>query len=279
MAIRIKEQYGGKKGTGRNSYKREKTYHIIGTRDADFAYSQLYSYVMGQNGGYYDGYPLESIDVDENEDGGNLCVGNVKYSNKTREILGINKPFVKFSTKGGTAKVRYSLETVAKYGRDNRLPPNFRGGINYQDGRFEGTDIVVPKWVKTVSIKYLRHIVNARFERMMFGLTGTVNNKSFLGLNPGEVLFNGVDTQESEIQRENGSIIKTVDLTFEFLGMPNITGMRIGEIGPFDKDGWDYVWEFYREVPDFGTKNMIHVTEGIFVERMYSRENFDTFGF
>ena len=277
--VRIVEQVGGKKGTARNSYTREKTYHILGTRDADLAYSLFFSHIMSRNNGTYDGVPLDSLDVEEDGDGGKLCVGTVKWSNKTRENLGLNIPSFKFSTKGATAKVRYSLETVQRYGRDNQMPPNFRGGINYQNGRFEGTEVVVPKWIKTVSIKYQRHVVNARFERMMLGLTGTVNNASFLGLNAGEVLFNGVDTSDSTITRENGQIIKTSDLVFEFLGMPNVRGMMIGDIGPIDKDGWDFVWEFYREIPDFGSKNTIHVTEGIFVERMYDRQSFNVFGF
>jgi len=278
MTIKICEQYKGKRGIGRGNVSRERTYEIIGTRDCDTAYTEFYQFVM-ENAPTFKGLPIETIDVEENEDGAKLCIGTVKYSNLAKQRLGIGIPKYKFSTKGGTAKVRFSLETLKRIGRDGRTPPNFHGGINYQSGKYEGVDIVVPKWTKTVSIRYLRSMTGFQFERMVFGMTGTVNSHPFLGMAPGEVIFNGVDVDDSDIETEDGYIIPTSDCVFEFNGMPNRNNMYAGDLGPFDKGGWDYVWEYYRETPDFLSKNTIHISESIQVERMYTRNDFNVLGF
>lgn len=279
MAIKIVEQRGGRKNRGRNSYKRELLYHVRGTSNTDTAYAEMYRDVMSRNNGRYENYPLESIDVEESEDGGNFCRATVTYSNKFAQLTNINRPFVNFSTKGGTARIRTSRQTLQAVGRNGRTVPNFYGGIGWQGGRCEGVDTIVPAWTKTVSIKYMATVVDQSFERMVYGFTGTVNSHAFLGMNAGECLFYGVDISDSEIVDNNGNRLLTKDLVFEFRGSPNIRGVYSGNIGPYDKDGWDYVWEFYRDVPDFGSKNMIQVAEGIYVERVYDRSDFNIFGF
>jgi len=276
--IRIVEQRANKKRRGGGSYRREQFFHVRGTDDADAAYSEMFRNVMSRNNGMYEGFPLDSIEVEESEDGGNFCKATVIYSSAVPRLM-INRPLVNFSTKGGTARIRTSRETMQAVGRNGRTVPNFHGGIGWQGGKCEGVDVITPAWTKTVAIKYLANVVDQQFERLLYGLTGTVNSHTFLGMNAGECLFYGCDVSDSETTDNNGNRLLTKDLLFEFRGIPNIRGMFAGDIGPFDKDGWDYVWEFYREVPDFGSKNMIQVAQGIYVERVYDRNDFNIFGF
>ena len=276
--VSIIEQRGGKKNRGGGSGRREIPYHVRGTDNVDVAYAEMFREVMSRNNGLLDGFPLETIEIEENEDGGNFCKATVIYSSNVAR-LGINRPLVNFSTKGGTARIRTSQQTVQAVGRNGRTVPNFAGGIGWQNGKYEGVDTIVPAWTKIVSVTYLRNVVDFNFERMLYGLTGTVNSHTFLGMNAGECLFYGCDTSDSEVTDNSGKRILTKDLVFEFRGSPNLRGIFSGEIGPYDKDGWDYVWEFYRDMPDFGSRNMIQISEGIYVERVYPRNNFNIFGF
>ena len=95
-------------------------------------------------------------------------------------------------------------------------------------------------------------------------LTGAVNSKPFDIFAPGECLFAGCDgtrrvhVPEKEEETENGDEIQEPelvwDLTFDFLGSPNVKKWIDG-IGYVSKRGWDFVHITRRKV-DYNVKEL-----------------------
>ena len=222
------------------------------------------------------GLPLIEVNVEGNEDGAALFLGTAIYSNKSREIIDVGIPHYSFSTKGGTAKAMFARQLVGAYGDD---PPDFGCGINFvRDKGFEGVDIVVPKWTKTVKIAYPRTLVSYQYEAMLRRLTGCFNSHPFLGMQPGECFFNGADATEGTRSDSNGNSIDVYELTFEFLGMPNVT-QNIPGIGPIDKRGWDFVWVFNDQRVDDISQRVVSYPRNAFVTQVYDAADLNVFGF
>jgi len=278
MAIKITEKPGGKRGAGSGKFDREAEYNIIGTRDADEAYDHFFQYII-TNAAYRAGLPLETVEIDGDEDQGaaKYFSGTAKYGNRQPEIFDIGIPHYSFSTKGGTAKVLFGKALMGAYGPN---PPDFGVGLNYVQYRgFEGAEIIVPKWTKTVKIAYPRLLVNFQFEAMLRRITGTFNSHPFLGMAPGECFFNGAEATEGERRDRNGGNLTLVyDLTFEFLGMPNVQ-QEVPGIGIIDKRGWDYSWPFSVERPDPLSNRMVTVPKNMYVVQVYDPADFNILGF
>ncbi len=276
MSIIIEEGFGGKRSRNRTGAEQEVIYNILNTRDEDEAYAALYGHVI-RNAPMLNDLPLESVETVSNEDGGKLCIGTVKYSNK-KPLRGINVPLHSFSTKGGSARIIYGLALVNQYGDGI---PNFGTGINYEDQKFQGVDIVVPKWSETIEITVPRTVVTNRFKRMLRGLTGKVNQHSFLDMDPGECIFFGVDARPGEVEVDGQTLpLLTYDLTFEFHAMPNVENIMIAAgIGPVKKDGQDYAWVYSVDAVDPFSNKLIKKPKGAYVVRVYDRVDFGVLGF
>ena len=275
MEIRVLEKYGGRRKAGEGKFRREVEYEILGADDADTAFARFFQHLQ-KHAMTRSGLPLVNIDVDGNEDGAKLFTGTATYTNRTRNVFDVGIPHYSFSTKGGTAKVTFARQLIQAYGE---MPPDFGCGINFvKDKGFEGVDIVVPKWTKTVKIALPRTLVSYQFEAMLRRLTGCFNSHPFLGMMPGECFFNGADATEGTRSDDNGNSLDVYELTFEFLGMPNVTQVIPG-IGPVDKRGWDYVWIFHAEIPDMLSQRMITYPRNAFVNQVYDAVDLNVLGF
>ena len=276
MAIKIREKPGGKRDAGSGQFSREAEYNIIGTRDTDEAYDKFFQYIM-TNAAYRAGLPLETINVEGDDSGAKYFTGTAKYGNRRREIFDVGIPHYSFSTKGGSAKILYGLQLMGTYGPN---PPDLGTGLNYVNNRgFEGAEIIVPKWTKQVKIAYPRSLINFQYEAMLRRITGTFNNTPFLGMAPGECFFNGVDASEGERRDRNGNnLVLVYDLTFEFLGMPNVV-QDVPGIGPVEKRGWDHMGIYSVERPDPFSNRMITVPKNAYVNQVYRPSDFNILGF
>lgn len=293
----IGEGYGPKISGEKSSRPsgREKVFRVFWTDSEDEAYYQLASYV--HNGFAKLGrLVVESIEVEEESPGSDLWTGTVRYREKTPDKKKLLKDFpdYSFSTRGGRAKVTHSLETlyagaapepvyvVSSVGNDKASdnspilrqrikkvngkiqynhdvkPPNFKRGIGFDNGVFQGTEKVVPAWTSTVGLTVPYDRVSPQYMRLLRAMTGAVNSRPFDTMRPGECLFMGCDgnsrvkddsdEDEDDIPDDELTLEQlrskylVWDLKFEFCGSPNMVKQFVDKIGPFNKRGWDYVW-------------------------------------
>jgi hypothetical protein len=222
---------------------------------------------------------IQSIHVAELEDGHGTWTATCKFSSPTMQKYLAFKglPDYSFSTKGGTAHITQSKETMVVYpgvkpvmeftenedgtysyeptGETEPIPTkNFHGGIGYNGETFDGVDITVPAWKSTIKLTVKDYVIDQNYLRMLRMLTGAVNNTPFDGFYPGECRFVGCDgtrrVQELERNYEAGNELEidqppeyeiVWDLIFEFEAAPNME-QPIDGLGLVYKNGWDYMW-------------------------------------
>lgn len=176
-----------------------------------------------------------------------------------------------FSSKGGTQNIKASLETVwADSAGGLTEVPDFGKLINVTDDGVEGVDIVVPGWKETIT-RFLSNatVTAGGFKSTIYGLTGKVNDDTFLGFAAGEVLFLGVDAS----QRDSDGVW---EITYEFEARPNLTGIEVGDIPAFDQEGWEYAW--FRTMPADEGAGITRKPSHVYVERVYEAGDFSALG-
>lgn len=176
-----------------------------------------------------------------------------------------------FSSKGGTQNIKASLTTIfADSATGLTEIPDFGKLINVTDDGVEGVDIVVPGWRETVTRYLSDAAVNASgFKSTIYGLTGKVNDASFLGFAAGEVLFIGVDAS----QRDSDGVW---EITYEFEARPNRTGIEVGDIPAFNQEGWQYAW--FRTMPADDGAGITRKPSHVYVEQVYDEGDFSLLG-
>lgn len=179
-------------------------------------------------------------------------------------------PAVSFDTTGGTRHITQSLSTVGRYPA-NAI--NYGGAIGVDgDGNVNGVDITMPVMTFSETHYFKPARVSLDFQKRLFMLTGTVNNKAFRGFAAGEVLFQGVSARRTGTDAED-----LWELTYTFAVSPNQTEVKISEnITVATKAGWDYVWLTYSDGVVNGTRT--RRPKAAYVERVYRASDFADLG-
>lgn len=167
------------------------------------------------------------------------------------------------STGGGTQHVTQSLETVASVARAGTAPPDYGGaiGVNESDGSVAGVGIGVGalRVTKTLPEVPAERVTTAYLKKLTV-YSYTVNSDSFLGFEPGEVLFEGATlTRRSE---------KSWEIGYNFAMLPNAADIDVGGILVPQKRGWDYMWSRYVERKE-ENKTVAKRPAAVYVERVY----------
>ncbi len=153
---------------------------------------------------------------------------------------------INVTTRGGTAHIDHSLQTVSQYPRVASTAIDFHNAINVlQDGErveIRGTDIIVPQLEFNVTRYFSRWDISPTYIKTLYELTGTSNDAPFYGMATGEVLFLGAD-----LQTEGANLVRA---TFYFGGQPNETSLSVDEITGISKKGWEYAWTVVKETTD-----------------------------
>lgn len=242
----------------------------------EYAWTLAFKYIRNY-AATYNGHSFESVKLDEG-DGPGVYTITVRYSKKGDKIEeenggGGNYGKLSFSTKGGTGRQQFSKErkftNVAN--TDLSTPPDFNGGMNVRQGIPEGCDVKAPALRINLSIKLPAETVNNQFIKSFWAMTAKVNSDAIWWLDPGELLFLGVDGQPEETA--NGI---WYNLNFEFEGMPNVNN-NVPPFGITPKDGWDYLWILREDKDDAVSKRTISKPVGLYVERVYDRTSFAVF--
>lgn len=168
-----------------------------------------------------------------------------------------------FDTTGGTATIKASYETVGSYkaAGDADDIPDHKGAINVQEGKAEGTEIVIPTLKLNVSFRHPLGVITPAQIKNLARLTGKVNSEPFLGFDPGEILFLGCTGSE-------GTDAET-EIHYQFAASENLQNEIIGGIEVASKDGWDVAWIEFADDEDAGQP--IRKPKFIRVERVYRR--------
>lgn len=172
----------------------------------------------------------------------------------------------RYSTNGGTTRVKQSLQTIGNYAAGDQTPPNYHGAIGVTKDSIEGVDIVTPNCSYSESHYKSFGLFTAAYANTLALMTGTVNNAPFRAWAAGEVLFVGGTIQSAT---RDG-----VTVDYEFILSPNATNIVIGDITVPSKYGWDYLWFTYYTGLDENTGCLIEIPRSAHVDRVYKFVDF-----
>jgi hypothetical protein len=188
----------------------------------------------------------------------------VSYGKPDRTTTPVGSVTFSFDTTGGTLHVTQAKQHVATYPSGGDL---HKGAINVKQtdkgADVEGVDIIIPALKFTASFRHPQGIVTPAYVKALASITGTTNSESFLGFEPGELLFlgaTGSDGTEAE-----------AEVSYQFLASANGTGLSFGDITGVNKGGHEYLWLSYSDEVESG--EAVKQPERAFVERLYDSAN------
>jgi hypothetical protein len=115
----------------------------------------------------------------------------------------------------------------------------------------EGIDVPVAEDKITISYRHPQGYLNAGYIRRIGQLRGYPNSDTFLGYDPGEVVYMGGQFTQSDAE---------ASATYNFAISPNVTNLVVAGITISDKKGWDALVPYYRSEVDTnggGKKNAV----------------------
>lgn len=271
MAITVTEKPLSRESQSGDGASAQLLYSVKGTADDIAARAALVS----ESPASHDSQPRKNVRarpvfVDANNP--DVCIwdGEVNYGVDARPDTGDST--FSFDTGGGTQHITQSLETVGAYGTHKdgtvALVTDYGGAIGVSGRNVEGCDIVVPvyNWTET---HYLNDVyVTQAYRRALFWITGRINNASFRGFEPGEVLFMGASGTKR--QEEDWEI------TFRFAASPNLIDLIVSNIAGIAKRGWEYMWVRYDDDEVGG--GLVMRPLAVYVERTYNYRDFSGMG-
>jgi hypothetical protein len=152
--------------------------------------------------------------------------------------------------------------------------PNCHGLIGVTKDGVEGVDIQVPTFKFKVTKRLPPTVVTLDYQWMLSRLSGTVNGAEWAGYAPGEVLFLGANGNQ-----EGADMWQ---IAYDFAASPNADELFIrshtGNIGPFPKLGWEYVWVRYEDYVDATSNAMTKNPVAAYVEQVYPYADFNLLG-
>ena len=162
------------------------------------------------------------------------------------------------STTGGTARIRFGKDIASGGKKDSDSePPDFGGGIGFQDGVFQGIDLQTPKQSWTITATFPFDFLNSAYRKMLRHFTGKVNQSPFDDFEAGEVRFAGAQVASTRKHLPGESFDRTFwKIQFAFEAQPNVTNLTCNEtLKPIDKEGWQVYWVY--SVPEVSNGRLI----------------------
>lgn len=202
----------------------------------------------------------EDPDKKDADPGDHLEVGEGVFSfDTTGEIIHIN------SVKKGKYTEYFAAAAQAV---------TFKGAIGVHADGVDGVDIVAPGLRLSYRTRLAKATITMQWIKGVASITGTTNNAVFYTFARGELLFLGVQGEQSG---ENDP-----ELTFSFVASSNWQEARTfetldGDVDVF-KDGHQYLWNYYIKGKDDTAKKTIPVPFGIVVDTVYDESDFANLG-
>jgi hypothetical protein len=242
---------------------RELVYYASGSTDRSFveayAYSATAAILSTPRGTLY------RQDIKVSWSSSDYAVVTVPYGPNSR-MPGSWK--MHYDTAGGTIHITNSKSTVNRYPVGQA--PDEKGAIGHNGEDIDGADVVTPALKINFDFRFPSGAMGLSKIKLLARRTAYVNNDTWMTFAPGEALFLGASGEE-------GSDCETT-ATLQFAMSENVDGLTIGDIAGISKNGHDYVWIRYQDLPDGGKAT--RVPKYVYVERVYYRTSFATlFGF
>lgn len=172
---------------------------------------------------------------------------------------------------GGSTHVTHSLGT-ARYAPSGASAPDYYGAIGVgRKNEVEGVDITIPELKLSYSYQMPYSTLTLAYVRILYELTGRVNNALWKGFAAGELLFLGAQCEEST----QG----TSSVTYNFAASKNATNIAIGsQITVASKLGHEYLWVAYEDTEDATAKKTVARPLAAYVEQVYQYGDFSLLG-
>lgn len=179
---------------------------------------------------------------------------------------------IRYDTTGGTAHITQAKEHLDDYGPPGPPdPPDHGGAINVKDdGRPEGTEIVVSafRWSQEHTLPI--SIAGWPYSQVLKALTGKVNEEEFRGFPIGQVLFKGATGSYSSALEDAHKI----QLVYNFEQNDNITNITYDKVEGVTKVGWEYLWFEHAQEDDDNAKRLKSPLIAVHRERVYDAADF-----
>ncbi|MDO4571516.1 MAG: hypothetical protein Q4D38_14115 [Planctomycetia bacterium] len=183
-----------------------------------------------------------------------------------------------FSMRGGREKKIHAFDTTSYQAVHELLPPpDFQHAIGYDNGIFQGVDVVVPTNGFSVDVDLPNSAFSAAQLAWCWSVTGAVNAAPLWGFRRGELLFLGPTGNSYRKKNENDQYELWWRLSFEFDAQPSITNANIPPFQNITKEGHQYFWTFCRDKKDPASGITIPVPVAAYVETVYPYADFSWF--
>lgn len=221
------------------------------------------------------GCKLISVDVNgEQEKWGHSFIVNANYEWQPDEVTWAT---LSFSTRGGREKRMHSYATK-RYKAQGALiePPDFKNAIGYNNGVFDGVDVVVPQFGFSINVDLpSTYFSNAQILYFHW-LTGKTNANSFWIFQAEECIFTGMTG--NTYRKKNGQNYELwYKLGFEFEAMPSVKGATIPPFQNVDKKGMHYTWVMHQDQKDDASEVTVPLPTALYVEKVYETGDFNWF--
>lgn len=188
---------------------------------------------------------------------------------------------ISFSTRGGREKKIHSFATKSYPAFDAKLvPPDFKHGIGFNNGVFEGVDVVVPSFGFSLEADLPAQMLPNAMISYMHILTGKTNFAPFWIFQQGECLFTGMTGNSYRKPNDSGTQ-RTWDLwyrvSFEFQAQPSLKDADVSPFQGIEKKGMEYLWVFHQDKKDETSGISIPVPTACYVEQVYPYGDFSWF--
>lgn len=184
-----------------------------------------------------------------------------------------------FSTRGGREKKVHSYATTSYKASDEAdTPPDFKHGIGFNNGLFQGVDCVVPQMGFSIEADLMASEFGPEQVAYMHNITGSVNVQPMWIFPTGSVLFLGLTgNSHREKNEQTGAWDLWFRVNFEFEAKPPIVD---GTIQPFEhvtKQGMQYFWVMHADRKDSTSEITIPKPIAAYVETVYPYADFSWF--
>ncbi len=264
MTVQVIEKAESRESTVGDSPAVELLFIVTGTDDDLAAKTEL----ALQSPVIYDGLTRANMEIQWL--GPEVWDGTVRYTKKDKERPQTGEARTSFDTGGGTQHITQSIETVKSYALAGENAPDFKSAIGVTDDSVEGVDIALPVYNFTETHYLPIDFVSDSYRQLLFHKTGMYNNDSFKGFSAGEVLFMGASGSQRGVE--------DWEITFRFAASQNRSDIKIGDIGPIAKRGWEYLWVRYADDVDKDKKNYVKKPIAVYVEKVYYGTSFKSLG-
>ena len=215
--------------------------------------------------------------------------GRQDYYGTVYEVVGhyvkeprdVNPRFAQlhFSTRGGREKKVHSYATQSYKASDEAdNPPDFKHGIGFNNGIFQGVDCVVPQMGFSIEADLMASEFGPEQVAYMHNITGSVNVQPMWIFPAGSVLFLGLTgNSHREKNEQTGAWDLWFRVNFEFEAKPPIVD---GTIQPFEhvsKQGMQYFWVMHADRKDSASEITIPKPIAAYVETVYPYADFSWF--